>query len=99
MALQLKKRNFKLSSATTGALLIGAGLILIKTFPHIKSTIESAVFGQKNVYVEEDENKPVEVNDTIRSELETSHPALNESAVEVSKWSDESLKSYLFEVR
>lgn len=79
--------------------MIGAGLILIKTYPHIKASIASYVFGVKDGEVQDDENRPVGVSDSLESEVETSiHSGLSESTIEISEWSQESLKSYLIEV-
>lgn len=40
MSLQLKKKNIKLSTvAITGAAVVAAGVILVKTFPHIKASV------------------------------------------------------------
>lgn len=100
MALPLKRKNFRISSAATGALVIGAGLILIKTFPHIKASISTCVFGTKKGDDEEDDNRPVEVRDSLESQMTSSvHSGMGESAIEISEWSDEDLKSYLLEVR
>lgn len=79
--------------------MIGAGLILIKTFPHMKASIASYVFGMKNGEDQEDDNRPVGVSDSLESEVISSvHSDLSESAIEISEWSQENLKSYLLEV-
>lgn len=101
MALQLKKRNFKLSTAATGALVLGAGFIIIKTFPHLKLTISTCLFGTKKGDGADDDNKPIEVIDreNAHDDDTLSYPASAESMVEIQEWSDENLKSFLLEVR
>lgn len=42
MSLQLKKRNIKLSTiGIAGAAVVAAGVVLVTTFPHIKSCVLS----------------------------------------------------------
>lgn len=111
MSLQLKtnsrNRNIKLA-ASVGAVIIGAGYIVLTTFPHLKSTICSTLLGSKKPDVKgTDDNEPIELYEDSESEYEDSDSedaadtteALNEeSIVNVEKWSDENLKSWLSEV-
>lgn len=102
MALNLKKRNFKLSSVATGALVVGAGLVFIKTFPHLKASISSFVFGTRHADGDDDENKPIEVNESNQTTIQADSTLvllLGESAMEITEWSDDNLKSFLVEVR
>lgn len=98
MALQLKRRNYKLTTAATGALLIGAGFMVFKTFPHLTSALCSA-FGSSKSEPEED-NTPIEITEidehNASSTLEKSY--MDESLVDIANWSDDNLKSYLVEV-
>lgn len=102
MSLQLKgstrNRNIKLS-ATAGALIIGAGYIIFKTFPHLKTTLYNTLTGARvESELDADDNEPIELND---SNLDSSHDDFisDESLVNVEEWSDDNLKSWLSEVR
>ncbi|CAH2352357.1 hypothetical protein CLIB1423_06S04588 [[Candida] railenensis] len=113
MSLQLKasnrNRNIKLA-ATAGAVIIGASYIILSTFPHLKSTIYNTLLGSKKPEVKgNDDNEPIELNEESASEYEDSdsdsedlsnntEPLNDESIVNVEKWSDENLKSWLSEV-
>lgn len=84
MSLQLKKRNIKLSTvALAGAAVVATGVILVKTFPHIKSSV-LCVFGSGKLKKSSDDDDSVDVG---------------EDTLLVSEWSDENLKSFLQEVR
>lgn len=99
MSLQLKKKNYKFTTATTGALIIGAGFIVFKTFPHLKSALYSALGASATENNIEGDNTPIEItnNDEVSSEaLEAS--VVDESIVDITSWSDDNLKSYLVEV-
>lgn len=102
MSLQLKgstrNRNIKLS-ATAGALIIGAGYIIFKTFPHLKTTLYNTLTGARvESELDADDNEPIELND---SNFGSSHDEFisDESLVNVEEWSDDNLKSWLSEVR
>lgn len=102
MSLQLKgstrNRNIKLS-ATAGALIIGAGYIIFKTFPHLKTTLYNTLTGARvESELDADDNEPIELND---SNFGSSHDDFisDESLVNVEEWSDDNLKSWLSEVR
>lgn len=111
MSLQLKasnrNRNIKLA-ATAGAVIIGASYIILSTFPHLKSTIYNTLLGSNKPDVKgNDDNEPIELNEESESEYEdsdsedlsnTTEPFNEESIVNVEKWSDENLKSWLSEV-
>lgn len=95
MALQLKKRNYKFHLAATGALVLGAGFLLVKTYPHLMSCFTTK--GKE----EEDDNTPVELqaetkDDENNSTLESQ--SADVSLVDVAEWSDENLRSFLLEV-
>lgn len=98
MALQLKKNKFRLSTAATGALVLGAGILIIKTFPHLKASLLSRFSAEKTE--EEDGNDVVQLNE----EKEIAPEDLTESLVlenkipaDPSKWCDTTLKNYLKE--
>ncbi|OBA23488.1 hypothetical protein METBIDRAFT_9747 [Metschnikowia bicuspidata var. bicuspidata NRRL YB-4993] len=99
MALQLKKNRFRLSTVTTGALVIGAGVLLFKTFPHLKTSLLSR-FSEETAE-EEDGNDVVQLNEEkAASEDETTESLIqtNKIPADASKWCDATLKSYLTEV-
>lgn len=100
MALNLKKRSFKLSPALTGAIILGAGVLAIKTFPHFKASIKS-LFRTPGEKEDEDDNAPVEVVESQQEILDESEArSISEiKSVEIAEWSDENLRSYLTEVR
>ncbi|KAF7999162.1 hypothetical protein HF325_006694 [Metschnikowia pulcherrima] len=99
MALQLKKNKFRLSTAATGALVLGAGYIILKTFPHLKTSLLSRLYGDTTE--EEDENEIVQLNEDeeIATE-ETTESLILEKKIpaDTLKWSDATLRSYLTEV-
>ncbi|KAM9911405.1 hypothetical protein OXX69_003549 [Metschnikowia pulcherrima] len=99
MALQLKRNKFRLSTAATGALVLGAGYIILKTFPHLKTSLLSRLYGETTE--EEDENEIVQLNEDeeIATE-ETTESLILEKKIpaDTSKWSDATLRSYLAEV-
>ncbi|KAM9903916.1 hypothetical protein OXX79_003059 [Metschnikowia pulcherrima] len=99
MALQLKKNKFRLSTAATGALVLGAGYIILKTFPHLKTSLLSRLYGESTE--EEDENEIVQLNeDEELATEETTESLILEKKIpaDTSKWSDATLRSYLAEV-
>ncbi|GEQ70628.1 hypothetical protein JCM33374_g4306 [Metschnikowia sp. JCM 33374] len=99
MSLQLRKNKFGLSTAATGALVLGAGFLLFKTFPHLKASILSRFSGEASE--EEDGNEVVQLNEddvTPPEELTESLILENKIPADPSKWSDATLKSYLTEV-
>lgn len=97
MALRLKRQSFGLKYAATSVLVAGAGLILVKTFPHIKSSIVSYYLGDNGDKDFAEENAPIE----IPNKLETESVSVEQPIVvdDIEQWSHEKLKAYLVEVR
>lgn len=98
MALQLKKRNYKVPILTAGAVVFGAGLLLIKTYPHLISflPLPCAKAGKET----KEDNTPVEVDNTEGDEELGGYSSKlgDDSLVDVAEWSDENLRSFLMEV-
>lgn len=69
MALRFKQKKFQLRNLKptliTCALVVGAGVLIVNTFPHIKTTIHQYLHGR---VTEEDENEEDEEEDTLSSE-------------------------------
>lgn len=98
MALQLKKRNYKVPILTAGALVLGAGFLLVKTYPHLISFFPYC--SQASGGTEED-NSPVEVDDDKEENERTGSTeklAADDSLIDVAEWSDDNLRSFLMEV-
>lgn len=99
MAVQLKSSRSKFKiTATAGAVIVGSYIVL-KTFPHLKDSIYNYLTGSGEV---EEDNEPIELKEEAQnqqSRVETKiGESNNESQVEISKWSDNSLKSWLKDV-
>lgn len=99
MALQLNRRKFKLSTATTGALIVGVGLVIFKTFPHLSSIFTS--YSKSDEILENDDNTPIEIRDGTSDLVQNAEPlALSENGlVDSTDWLEAKLKSFLIEVR
>lgn len=101
MALQLKnrtRRNWRLP-LTTGAVVLGIGLLAFKTFPHLKDSLSQYLTGENTT---EDDNEPIEVEHVDRKESEaqtssSSKPGDSEHS-DVSQWTETELKGWLHEV-
>ncbi len=98
MAVQLKSSRSKFKiTATAGAVIVGS-YILLKTFPHLTDSIYNYLTGSREV---EEDNEPIELEEGAenkQSKVETTvgeSSKEKESQVEISKWSDNSLKSWL----
>lgn len=105
MSIQIQKRNRNIKlAATAGAVLFGAGYLILTTFPHLKTSIYNTLTGTKTDKDEDEEadNQPIELREETSREkdIESSIQIVNgeESIVNIEKWSDENLKSWLSEV-
>lgn len=94
MALQLNKRKFRLPSATTSAIVIGAGLVLIKTFPHLTSFFKSTTREQEG----KDDQTPIEISEVDEVPNDEGVSRSYETLQNVDQWLDANLKSFLLEV-
>lgn len=101
MALQLKnrtRRNWQLP-LTTGAVVLGIGLLAFKTFPHLKDSLSQYLTGEATT---EDDNEPIEVEnvdleENVTKTASSSKPENSENS-DVSQWSERELKGWLHEV-
>lgn len=98
MAVRLRKQNFRLNHVATGVLVVGASFLVFKTFPHLKTSITSCIFGARADDVTEDENSPVEVSEHAEGQQSPSDGEQIQSLDNIAQWSVDSLKSYLIEV-
>lgn len=99
MALQLKKRNYKFPIFATGALVFGAGLLIVKTYPHLLTLIPS--FGTRQASENKEDNSPVEVegnDDCEDPTVSTANLVAGDSLVDIAEWTDDNLRSFLMEV-
>lgn len=95
MSLKLTKKSNKLRNfGIGGAIVIGTSLIVLNTFPHLKTSILNYIKGGED---EEVDNEPIELNED-QSKIETPRDIAEESMVDVNQWSDDNLKSWLLEV-
>lgn len=91
MSVQFKKpTNFKKIGATT-ALVIGASVVILKTFPHLKSYI----YGKTE---EIEDNEPIELNEE-EQQVDASKNIAEESIVDINEMSTDDLKDWLKKVR
>ncbi|RLV89271.1 hypothetical protein JA1_005236 [Spathaspora sp. JA1] len=105
MSIQLKKagkqnKNLKFGLAA-GAVVLGAGYLILNTFPHLKSRLWSCISGDKKEELEENveqdqeepSNEPIELHE---SQVDLSDSKFHEqSYVDIAEWSDDNLKSWL----
>lgn len=106
MALQLNKsargRNLKVA-AGAGAVVLGAGYLLLSTFPHLKTSIYNYVTNTQEEA--SDDNEPIELSrsDVQQAEKEEEE-ALSQtvvgdsSLVDINEWSQDNLKHWLSQV-
>lgn len=94
MALQLKKRNFKVPILTAGALVVGAGFLLVKTYPHLLTFLPCCSQEKES----KEDNSPVEIEDHKDEDGPINKFVSDESLVDVTEWSDDNLRSFLMEV-
>ena len=101
MALQLKgrtRRNWRLP-LTTGAVVLGIGLLAFKTFPHLKDSLSQYLTGEDTT---EDDNEPIEVEPVDRKESEAQTPTSSSlkdtEHSDVSQWNENEMKGWLHEV-
>lgn len=109
MALQLNnKKPSKLKlSGVSGAVIVGATILLFRTFPHLKYSIYDYITGNKKssnyeANEEEEDNRPIDlINSDNEEELSRSTDTVTngESLVDINEWSDDTLKSWLHQVR
>lgn len=97
MALRLKKQSLGLKYAAASIFVAGAGLILIKTFPHIKSSIVSYYMGDNSDKDFTEENAPIEIHNQLDREAVSAEQPIFVDDIE--EWSHDKLKAYLVEVR
>lgn len=100
MAVQLKSSRSKFKiTATTGAVIVGSYIVL-KTFPHLKDSIYNYLTGSGEI---EEDNEPIELEEDADNQQSRVNTTVgqpnNESQTEISKWSDNELKSWLKDVR
>lgn len=102
MSSKLKQVNraqkLKLAVAS-GAVVIGAAYLILKSFPHIRTSIYDYISGDSHDDDEEEgvEDNPAEFSEQIAED--TSILALGELSVfDVGQWSDDNLKSWLHSV-
>merc|ERR1712080_34095 len=100
MALQLKgrtRRNWRLP-LTTGAVVLGIGLLAFKTFPHLKDSLSQYPTGEDTT---EDDNEPIEVEPVDRKESEAQTPTSSSlkdtEHSDVSQWNENEMKGWLHE--
>ncbi|CCG23470.1 hypothetical protein CORT_0D06340 [Candida orthopsilosis Co 90-125] len=71
MALRFKQKKFQLRNLKptliTCALVVGAGVLIVNTFPHIKTTIHQYLHGRVTEE-DEDEEEEEEEEDTLSNE-------------------------------
>ncbi|CUM47150.1 unnamed protein product [Debaryomyces tyrocola] len=96
MAVQLKSSRSKFKiTATAGAVIVGSYIVL-KTFPHLTDSIYNYLTGSGEV---EEDNEPIELEEEAENQQSRAETTVgesnNESQVEISKWSDNSLKRWL----
>lgn len=99
MAVQLKSSRSKFKiTATAGAVIVGSYIVL-KTFPHLTDSIYNYLTGSGEV---EEDNEPIELEEEAEDQQSrvqaTVGESSDESQVEISKWSDNRLKSWLKDV-
>ncbi|KAK7679838.1 hypothetical protein QCA50_017165 [Cerrena zonata] len=102
MALQLNKsargRNLKVA-AGTGAVVLGAGYLLISTFPHLKTSIYNYLTNTQEEA--SDDNEPIELSRSDVQQAEKEEEALSQtvvgdsSLVDINEWSQDNLKHWL----
>ncbi|CAH6721484.1 hypothetical protein CLIB1444_06S03246 [[Candida] jaroonii] len=95
MSLNLTKKSNKLRNfGIGGAIVIGTSLIVLNTFPHLKTSILNYIKGGED---EEVDNEPIELNEE-QTISEPSRDIAEESMIDVNEWSNDNLKSWLSEV-
>lgn len=99
MAVQLKSSRSKFKiTATAGAVIVGSYIVL-KTFPHLTDSIYNYLTGSGEV---QEDNEPIELEEEAENQQSRAETTVgesnNESQVEISKWSDNSLKCWLKDV-
>lgn len=94
MSLQLKKSNRIRNIGISSAVIIGASFVVLKTFPHLKTSFYQFVTGSKDE-PKDDANEPIELNS---EESDEPRDIADESMINVNEMSNEDLKSWLKKV-
>ncbi|EGV62713.1 hypothetical protein PSN45_000645 [Yamadazyma tenuis] len=98
MSLSLKPKSNRLKNVTiTSAVIVGASLVILNTFPHLKQSLYDYFTQSKDGSDEEDVNAPIELSSEELAEGDkvSSKDIAEESIVDVNEWSNDDLKSWL----
>ena len=86
-------------AAASGAIVVGATYLILKSFPHLRTSFYDYLSGNShdNEEDEVEDNVPIELSDSPTEEFSTAN--LGElSLVDVGQWSDDNLKNWLHSV-
>lgn len=93
-----RTRALKVTAAST-AVVVGVTYLVLKSFPHIKTSLYNYVTGTKDdaddEAEDEEDHKPIELK---QSKLEESDYLNGSSLVDVQEWTEENLRSFLISV-